>query len=221
MARGFIITLAYLALLGISLFIPAGDLRWPMGWLAFGTYTGASLLSLALADRQLVRERSRMKVGITLRDPILAAISFVFMLPLTMAVAGMDVMRCGWSPSYHLAWQAIALGVCAIGNGISLWAVLSNRYFSTFLRIQTDRDHQVVTHGPYQYVRHPGYAGMIMAALALPLALGSLWALIPSLAGSLGFCLRTAYEDATLMQELPDYADYARRVRHRLIPGFW
>ena len=75
--------------------------------------------------------------------------------------------------------------------------------------------------GPYRYVRHPGYAGSILAALALPIALGSLGALIPACVGAAGFTVRTAFEDRTLMQELSGYRRYADRVRYRLLPGIW
>ncbi len=97
----------------------------------------------------------------------------------------------------------------------------ANRFFSTFVRIQEDRGHHVVTTGPYRFVRHPGYAGAIVGSLALPLALGSLWALIPAAIGSAGFALRTHREDRMLRDELPGYLEYSRRVRWRLLPGLW
>ena len=99
--------------------------------------------------------------------------------------------------------------------------MVSNRYFSTFVRLQHDRAHQVETRGPYRYIRHPGYAGVVAGALALPLALGSRWALLPAVVGASGFVLRTALEDRVLLKELDGYMDYASQVHHRLVPGVW
>ncbi len=99
--------------------------------------------------------------------------------------------------------------------------MVRNKYFSTFLRIQKDRDHKVVTGGPYQWVRHPGYAGVILASIALPISLGSLWALVPAILGACGFVIRTFLEDRILMEELNGYREYAHSVRFRLLPGIW
>jgi protein-S-isoprenylcysteine O-methyltransferase Ste14 len=99
--------------------------------------------------------------------------------------------------------------------------MVANRYFSGIVRIQTDRGHQVVSAGPYRFVRHPGYVGGILASFAMPLALGSVVALIPAVISVALTVVRTALEDKTLQAELPGYADYAQRVRHRLLPGVW
>jgi protein-S-isoprenylcysteine O-methyltransferase Ste14 len=86
------------------------------------------------------------------------------------------------------------------------------------VRIQTDRGHVVCDSGPYRFVRHPGYAGNVLALLGIVLALGSTWTLIPAMAATIIAVIRTALEDQTLQSELPGYGDYAQRVRHRLIP---
>jgi len=108
-----------------------------------------------------------------------------------------------------------------LGQGLFTWGMVSNKFFSTAVRIQTDRDHTVASGGPYRYVRHPGYVGYITASFATALALGSLWALIPA---GLTMCLlvvRTALEDQTLQDELDGYKEYAQQVRYRLLPGVW
>src|SRR5207249_4357953 len=100
------------------------------------------------------------------------------------------------------------------------WAMI-NRFFSSVVRIQTERGHHVVTVGPYRYVRHPGYAGAIAGFLAGPVVLGSWWA-IAAVVPIVAFVLwRTAAEDRFLREKLPGYADYAERVRYRLLPGVW
>ena len=221
MVRGIIVTLIYLAFLVAILFTSAGRVDWTMGWMTLGIYIVISILAIIFADRELLSERCQIKPGAKLREVLLASISFVFLFPFTLLISGLDVGRFEWSPSYHSALHVVALIVFTIGNVFALWAVISNNYFSTFVRIQKDRNHKVVTEGPYKYVRHPGYAGAIVAAITLPISLGSLWALIPTAIGVFGFGFRTAYEDRILLEELRGYDEYSQRVRFRLIPGVW
>jgi protein-S-isoprenylcysteine O-methyltransferase Ste14 len=101
------------------------------------------------------------------------------------------------------------------------WAMASNKFFSTTVRIQDDRGQTVTSSGPYRLVRHPGYVGFLVSNLATPLLLGSLWALIPAVVLEALVVVRTALEDRTLQAELGGYRDYARRVRYRLLPGVW
>ena len=89
------------------------------------------------------------------------------------------------------------------------------------MRIQSERGHTVCTTGPYGFVRHPGYVGFIVGSLAAALLLGSLWALVPAAFAGVLIVLRTAVEDRTLRAGLAGYADYARDVRYRLLPGIW
>jgi protein-S-isoprenylcysteine O-methyltransferase Ste14 len=96
-----------------------------------------------------------------------------------------------------------------------------NRFFSSVVRIQTDRGHVVCDSGPYRLVRHPGYAGNILALFGIVLALGSSWTLIPAAVASIVAVTRTVLEDQTLQEELPGYRDYARRIRYRLIPWIY
>jgi protein-S-isoprenylcysteine O-methyltransferase Ste14 len=221
MVRGIVIVIIYLASLVAVLFISAGRVDWTMGWASLGIYIVISFVNFVLVDPALVSERTQMRRGVNPRDFILASISFLFFFPLTLLVAGLDVGRHGWSPPIPLAAQVIALVVFTLGNTIGSWSMVRNKYFSTFLRIQKDRDHMVITDGPYRYVRHPGYAGTIMASIALPISLGSLWALIPAFAGACGFVIRTYFEDRILVKELGGYREYARNVPFRLLPGIW
>ena len=221
MLRGFTLLWVYLGSLTAILFLSFGSVDWPMGWASLGMYTAISLVNFFLVDPELVRERSRLREGVHKRDTLLASVSFLFFFPVTLAITGIDVGRLGWSPPLPLLLRLLALLLFTLGNALGSWAMVTNRFFSTFVRIQEDRSHEVVTRGPYRYVRHPGYAGTILAAIALPLALGSLWALIPACIGAAGFVVRTDLEDKTLRQDLGGYLEYADRVRHRLIPGIW
>ena len=108
-----------------------------------------------------------------------------------------------------------------LGYAFAAWALLENRFFSSMMRIQTDRGHVVCDSGPYRIVRHPGYAGILLATPGIVLALGSAWTLIPVGVALVVAVIRTALEDRTLQEELPGYQKYTSRVRYRLFPGVY
>jgi protein-S-isoprenylcysteine O-methyltransferase Ste14 len=119
-------------------------------------------------------------------------------------------------------WSAIlGTGLFALGTVLITWAMLVNTHFETTVRIQHDRNHKVITAGPYAAVRHPGYVGASLWALSTPLIVGSALGLIPAALAVLTLVARTRREDDMLRRELAGYADYAARVRYRLIPGIW
>lgn len=120
-----------------------------------------------------------------------------------------------------LTVQLTALAIIALGYALITWAVAVNRFFSAAVRIQRDRGHQVITTGPYRWVRHPGYTGDSIAILAAPLALGSLWALVPAGLTTILLIVRTRLEDQTLQAEPAGYKAYTQQTRYRLIPGLW
>jgi len=111
----------------------------------------------------------------------------------------------------------VTILVCMFVHG----AMIVNKHAETGMRIQEDRHHQVVSSGPYRFFRHPFYISVIVTQLVWPLVVGSLFAYVPALAIVALFVRRTAREDPTLRTELPGYAQYASRVRYRLLPGIW
>jgi protein-S-isoprenylcysteine O-methyltransferase Ste14 len=135
-------------------------------------------------------------------------------------VAGLDI-RFGWSPKLPLWIHIIGLVIFIVGNAVVSWAMISNPYFSTAVRIQYDRGHSVSTGGPYKYIRHPGYLGMIIYYLSTPAILGSIWALTMAGLTVAFYIIRTRFEDNTLKNKLEGYKEYAGKVRYRLIPGIW
>ncbi|WP_343801122.1 isoprenylcysteine carboxylmethyltransferase family protein [Marinobacterium maritimum] len=153
-------------------------------------------------------------------DKVLAPLMAVSIAFPTVIVAGMD-HRFNWSPEFPLWLIVTGFILISLGYAFAAWAVAENRFFSSVVRIQTDRGHVVCDTGPYQFVRHPGYAGNILALFAIVLALGSLWTLIPAAMATIIAVIRTALEDQTLQEELPGYRDYAQRVRYRLIPWIY
>jgi protein-S-isoprenylcysteine O-methyltransferase Ste14 len=107
------------------------------------------------------------------------------------------------------------------GYAWASYALLENRFFSGVVRIQSERGHHVVSSGPYRWMRHPGYAGALLAALATPVFLDSRWAFLPAVLLTAILVVRTALEDRVLHDELAGYREYAERVRYRLLPGVW
>jgi len=219
--KATVFTLVYLAALSAALFVSAGTAAWFFGWACIVVLLLVSLVVVLGVSAELIEERSSLREGIDVRDAVLAMVSYVFLCPVALVVAGLDAKRFGWSPGMPFGVQLAALAVIAAGYAFACWAMLVNRFFSTFVRIQEERGHAVVSSGPYGYVRHPGYAGWMLACLAMPVALGSPLALAPVLLGGVGFIVRTALEDRFLMRSLPGYAEYAERVRYRLLPGVW
>ena len=139
---------------------------------------------------------------------------------LVLLVAGLDALF-DWSPPFSLPVKILALVIIVAGYVLGSYALIENRFFSGMVRIQTDRGHQVVSSGPYRWIRHPGYAGALLTYLATPLFLDSGWAFLPTVFIMILLVIRTALEDRTLQKELPGYAEYARRVQYRLLPGIW
>ena len=135
-------------------------------------------------------------------------------------VAGLDALF-NWSPSFSLPLKIAALAIILAGYALGSYALIANRFFSSMVRIQTERNHKVVSSGPYRWMRHPGYAGALLAYLGSPIFLDALWAFLPVLFLTIVLVIRTALEDKTLQDQLEGYRAYAQRVRYRLLPGVW
>lgn len=208
-----------LVILAASMFLASGRLDWGMAWAYLGLYVGLIIATGLVIERDLIAERSRIGEGTKDWDRVLGSLSILLVTPGALMVAGLDE-RFDWS-QVALAVQLVAVGFVVLGSALSVWSMASNRYFSGTVRIQKEREHAVVSGGPYALVRHPGYLAWCLSAPAIPLMLGSLWALIPALMGLCALVIRTSLEDRTLQEELPGYQDYARRVRYRLLPGVW
>jgi protein-S-isoprenylcysteine O-methyltransferase Ste14 len=211
-------------LLAAILFLSSGRLDWWFAWAYLGIFVlgvGANSYVVLRTNPELIAERARQFTPETRTwDRVLATLWGVMSVIVMLLVAGLD-KRFGWSPQIPLAVQLICMLLHMFGSALSSWALVSNAFFAGPVRIQTERGHVVVSTGPYRIVRHPGYAGWILSGLSTPLMLGSLWALLPALVAELALVARTALEDRTLREELPGYAEYARRIRYRLVPGVW
>lgn len=211
-----------LLIVAVILFAASGRLGWIWAWVYVGTGAAILLVNALVilpATPELAAERSRVAENTKGWDRVAVALIFLSGAGVFL-VAGLEE-RFGWSRG--LAWEAhvAALVVTVLAQALFTWSMASNRFFAKTVRIQEERAHTVVRGGPYRFVRHPGYVANIVTMFAVSLLLGSLWALIPAALSALAFVGRTALEDETLQRELDGYADYARQVRYRLVPGVW
>lgn len=204
--------------------IVSGAWVWWQGWAYAILAVLGFIISRVLAVRRnpdILKERrdSFAKEDAKSWDRILAP-TVVLGSVVPLFLIGLD-KRFGWTNPFGLYANLIALIVIIIGYAVGSWALIENRFFSGVVRIQTDRDHHVISSGPYRIVRHPGYAASLWTFLATPILLDSLWALLPTLLLIAALILRTSLEDRTLQAELPGYVDYTKKTRYRLLPGIW
>jgi protein-S-isoprenylcysteine O-methyltransferase Ste14 len=208
--------------MGVALFWSAGRIDWWPAWAALAVMAGwivATAVIIFRLNPGLLAERLGPRKGDKSWDTAIISMLGLVQL-LRYILAGLD-QRYGWTGGLPLPVQTVAFIACALGYTLFTWATASNAFFSRVVRIQPERDHAVVTGGPYRYVRHPAYLGAIVYELAVPVLLASWWAMIPSGLTAFMLLLRTALEDRTLQAELAGYVDYARQVRYRLLPGVW
>lgn len=216
--RRFLAWATFEVVIAAVLFGSAGRLNLPWFWGLLTVHATLLAAYLALVDPSLLAER--MRPGRAGRDRGFRAGLSVCILA-HLVVAGLDAGRFGWSPDVPAAARAAALGCYVLGFALSLWAILTNRFFSSVVRVQRERGHHVVREGPYGFVRHPGYLGMLVAIVSESIVFGSMWSLVPTIGFIVVLVARTALEDRMLRNELAGYADYARSVTYRLAPGIW
>ena len=193
---------------------------WTYGVLGLGSFIVSRFLA-ARKTPDIIAERAKFMKHENAQSwdkPILAVVGVTGIL--VAVVAGMDKLW-GWTSTFSMPWRLLALLMVTAGYVFSSYALIENRFFSGMVRLQSDRGHFVISSGPYRWVRHPGYAGALIAYLFVPVLLDSLWAFIPTLITVGLYVVRTALEDRFLQQNLDGYRDYATRVRYRLLPGVW
>lgn len=204
--------------LAFVLFGAAGRVDLPWFWAALLIHGGMVQIAFFLMDPALRRERLKPKRGG--RDRHFRRVAAPLVVS-HLAIAGFDVGRYHWSPPLSPLVQGGGLVLYSLSLIFLVWAMTWNRFFSPVVRIQAERGHHVISTGPYSFVRHPGYTGMLAAALTEGIALGSLWSMVPLVPFMIQIIRRTLIEDGILRRELDGYRDYAEKVRFRLIPGIW
>ena len=211
-----------LAILGGVLFGMAGRVDWPAAWLIVLLFAGHLVLSgwwLFRHDPELLEERLTTASNVPHWDRLIARGNRILLL-IFLATAALDAGRFGWS-AMPIVVRAIGMAAVVAAIAVILGCGAANRFLSDKTRIQSERGHTVVQHGPYRFVRHPLYASRIVLITGAALTLGSWIALGPAVLIALLLVRRTSLEDRMLTTELPGYRKYAKRVPERLVPGLW
>lgn len=208
--------------MGVALFWAAGTINWWPAWAALAImalWSAGTAAVILQRNPDLLADRLGPRKGAKRWDVAIMSALGLFQLA-RYIVAGLD-HRYGWSGDFPLIAQIISLVIGALGYSMMVWSRAVNAYFSQIVRIQTEKGHSVVTSGPYQFLRHPGYFGALLFEFTVSILLGSWWAFGISLISASLLVLRTSLEDRTLQNELAGYSDYAKKVHYRLIPGVW
>lgn len=204
------------------LFISAGRIDYWYGWI----YVFISLVMFILnytvlrIDPELLKERSKPQQDVKKWDKKILGISFLLTI-IMYVTAGLDSGRYQWSPDFPVSLILSGILLTITGQLLFLIAQKQNKFFSSTVRIQADRNHTVYDKGLYKIVRHPAYLGSIIQSLGFPLLFGSLWSILPVSLLIIVFILRTHLEDRTLKTELKGYPEYSERIRYRIIPFVW
>jgi protein-S-isoprenylcysteine O-methyltransferase Ste14 len=204
------------------IFISAGKFMYWQGlvYLAIGLVMIILNYTVFSLDPDLIKERGKAGEGAKSWDKQLLLLSFLLTL-IMYVTGGLDSGRYECSPEFHPALYGLGIVMTMAGQLIFLIAQKQNKFFSSTVRIQTDREHTVCDTGLYKVVRHPAYLGSVIQAAGFPLLFGSVWSSIPVCLLIIVLIVRTKKEDAVLVNELGGYREYTAKTRYRLVPFVW
>ena len=217
----FILILVTFLLIAGVLFVSAGSIALPMFWaylMMMAALTIIVLIAVYPRMPEIMQEKKRSGDGQQdkLTGPVLLALFLVH-----WSIAGIDVGRYHWSSSVPAVLQITGLMIAGCGFSLLAWSIIINRFYSSRVNVQIDRGQEVITSGPYRFVRHPGYIGWILFMLSGGIALGSWLSGLPMFLLAILIVRRTYIEDKMLQNDLKGYKEYTSLVRFRLIPGLW
>jgi protein-S-isoprenylcysteine O-methyltransferase Ste14 len=216
--KSFLGTIFFFAII----FASAGRINYWQGliYVTIGLIMFLLNYTILRIDPELLKERSKPGENAKKWDKIILGLSFLATISMYL-IAGLDSGRYHWSPDFH--WSIYLLGIIltALGQLLFLIAQKQNRFFSSTVRTQTDREHIVCETGLYKIVRHPAYMGSIVQTLGFPLLFGSVWSIIPISILIILLITRTILEDKTLNDELTGYIEYSEKTRFKIIPYVW
>ena len=213
----------FLVAIGTLLFVSAGSLDWPAAWLflAVSAILGPACgWWLARTDPALLAERMRptFQADQPAADKKFMLI-FMAALPIWLVAIGLDRRVHGLD--VPLVLQALGLAMYLLSTAFIMWVFRENSFAAPVVKVQAERHHRVISSGPYAFVRHPMYSGIMLFFVGVPLLLGSWWGVAIAPLFAVLFGIRARIEERALVEGLPGYADYAARVRYRLVPGLW
>jgi len=214
--------LAWLAfVMALTLFVPAGTIRYWQAWVYLSIFFGAAaLITLDLLRTDPALLERRLKAGPTAETRpiqrfimVMASLGFIALL----VVPALD-RRFGWS---HVPLALIVIGGLLVAVGFWFISLVYRENSFTSATIEVAADQRVISTGPYAIVRHPMYASALLYLAGTPLALGSYWGFVPLAAMLPVLIWRLIDEEQMLSRSLPGYEAYRTRVRYRLVPGLW
>ncbi|MBR1172361.1 isoprenylcysteine carboxylmethyltransferase family protein [Bradyrhizobium sp. KB893862 SZCCT0404] len=222
-ARLLLQNVTFTVAMGALLFASAGTLHWPSAWVFLATSASLGPLCgwwLYRLDPALLAERLRPVIQ---KEQPPADKVFVTALMAAMlawlVVMGLD--RRALASDMPVALQVLGFVLFMLCMLFTMSVFRENSFAAPVVKLQAERAQHVISTGPYAYVRHPMYSGMMLFFAGLPLALGSWWGLAMAPLFLALFAVRIRIEERTLREGLPGYVDYAARVRYRLVPGVW
>lgn len=187
-------------------------------YLGVSLTAGVTLIAyLRRADPTLLKRRLRGPGAEKDTSQKLIQLAAAMVFAGTIVVASLD---------HRFSWSHVPVSATIAGFGLLvvcylvIFLTLRANTFAA-VNINVEPGQQVVSTGPYALVRHPYYAGLLLWVLATPLALGSWWGLLLLVPMALVLASRIRFEEHFLTQNLPGYAEYCQRVRHRLVPSVW
>ncbi len=207
----------------LALFLPAGTLAWTAGWvflaLFFAFYLSVETWLIqhnpGLAEERLHWSAANQKGWDKIVFPLLLAFPLLW-----LAFIAFDAERGHWSP-VPLWLQWLGAAILLVSFYIFFLTFRENSYLSPVVRVQSDRGHAVVSTGPYHYVRHPMYTGILLFCLGTPLLLGAWSGVLLGLILVLALARRAVLEERMLLTELQGYDTYKTQVKYRFIPYVW
>jgi protein-S-isoprenylcysteine O-methyltransferase Ste14 len=206
----------------VSLFGSAGQVRWSRGWICTVLYLGALYTSRAVLKRLnpglLEQRQTAIRKDTKPFDKVFLRL-FLSLMIVQPIIAGLDMRFNGASMPFWTVYPGISSFITAAI--LITWVLVKNPHAESSVRIQKDRGHTVVASGPYRFVRHPMYVGLIQLHQSMAMILGSTWTMGLAALITILFLWRTALEDQTLRRELPGYEEYTTVTRYRLMPGIW
>ncbi|MCP1843266.1 protein-S-isoprenylcysteine O-methyltransferase Ste14 [Bradyrhizobium sp. USDA 4524] len=209
--------------MAVLLFAFAGTLHWPGAWaylIASAVIGPACGLWLAKVDPGLLAERMRLtaREGQPTEDK---RFMLVFLVVAVLWFVAMGLERRFGDVNDGVPLIVLGLVLYLVSTVAILWVFRTNSFAAPVVKVQTERDHHVISTGPYALVRHPMYTSVMLFFIGVPLTLGSWWGLAFVPVFFVMFAIRTGIEERALVTGLSGYADYAARVRYRLVPGLW
>jgi protein-S-isoprenylcysteine O-methyltransferase Ste14 len=216
-------TVVSFLILAACLFLPAGTVLWPAGWIFLILLLGFSIVNFGMlytSNPDLLRERlSLSHPNQKTSDKVLTSVNGLLGLA-WLVLMPLDAVRFHWS-HMPLFLQIIGTIVLVSFMPLAILTFRENAFLALMVRVQKERGQTVISTGPYHYVRHPLYSSALLFFLATPLLLGSWYGLLFVPIVIAGLVGRTLLEERVLREGLPGYATYMKQVKYRFIPYVW